>query len=236
LLYYLGGFEAGHNYRIADLACGNGLVGLELEKRIQANGSNVQSTFIDLTPEGLAKIPKTQNREIKIGDVRRTNSQTSEFTHTFCRYAIKNMPEHEQRKALREIARITEKGGLFVLQDMVSPEGLKEFQNAERMAKQRTTTPKVTPMNVPTEAEWIRLLNEAGFVVEDIQHTVSNVDTKNWVAEGQMTQKALDQYFRFLKEAKQRWSHSWGEYKIIEEPGGNFKITYPVVLFKCRKK
>ena len=234
LLYKLGEFRRGGRYHIADLAANKGLVGIEVSRRARRNNASAKVNFVDASEKALAKIPKGKMRDTRVSDLRKIDARAGEFTHTFCRYAVKNLPQTEQIKALREIARVTQKGGTFVLQDMVSFEGLQGFANAERRAKNLTTGDRVTKNHIPTEAEWASLLNKAGFEVTAVVREVSKVNTNDWIKSGQMTQKQLDSYFNFLLTAKKTNPAIWKNYKVRME-GKGFYLEYPISLFKCRK-
>jgi ubiquinone/menaquinone biosynthesis C-methylase UbiE len=235
LLYELGDFERGGSYHIADLACGSGLVGVEVAKRVRKNNGSSKITFIDVVPENLSKIRKGLKRDMRVSDVRNIEAEDGEFTHTYCRYAIKNMQPFDQERALKEIFRVTSNDGIFVLQDMVSPEGLKEFQNAERQAKNLAAGDTITKHNVPTEDEWFRLIEDASFMIDETVYRNFSVHTSEWVNSGQMSETGLKSYFDFLEQAKIKWSTSWPEYQIKKLDDG-YKITYPVIFVKCKKK
>lgn len=235
LLYGLGGFRKGGNYSIADFACGQGLVGREVANRLLSKGINFGLSFFDVVPEQLAKIPKTPRGKSIVSDIRKISFKSNSFTTGFCRYAIKNLPFPQQIEALKEINRVIKKGGVFVLQDMVSPEGLKEFQNAERLAKNAAAGDFVTRNNVPTEKEWVSMLKSSGFAVEKVARDISIVNTQDWVNSSQLSQVGLSAFRGFIESARQKWPSAWREYKI-ERVGGGYKITYPIVIFKCRKE
>ena len=116
---------------------------------------------------------------------------------------------------------------------MVSPPGLKEFQNIERIEKGKTSKEN-TKMNVPTEKEWRIMMGGAGFRVEKAEYTTSHVNTNDWVASGQMKKENLKSYFDFLESARRRWPKAWEEYKI-KRSGDGYEITYPIILIRAVK-
>lgn len=233
LLYKLGDFKAGGTYHIADLACGSGLVGIELAKRVRKNNGSAKITFVDIVQENLEKIRKGPKRDMRISDLREINAEDDEFTHSYCRYAVKNLYEEGQIQALGEISRVSEH--IFVLQDMVSPYGLKEFQTRERWAKNAAAGDSVTRHNIPTENEWFEMLENSGFEVDNIIYRTSHVNTSDWVRGKQLTQDGLKVYFDFLEEARKKWPLSWEEYKIGKVEDG-YELTYPVIFIKCKKR
>lgn len=234
LLYRLGGFKKGGNYRILDAAAGKGLVGLEVAKRVKKSGSRATTAFFDLTEANLRKIRPYKAQRLKVvSDLIAVGLKSNIFTHAYCRYAIKNLQYPLQMIALKELFRVTKPSGVFILQDMVSPPGLKEFQNIERVEKGKTSKEN-TKMHVPTEKEWKTMLGSAGFRVEKVEYTTSHVNTNDWVASGQMKKENLKSYFDFLENARGRWPKAWEEYKI-KRSGDGYEITYPVILIRAVK-
>ena len=232
LLYILGDFRQKGIYHIADIACGSGLVGIEVAKRIRRNKGITRITFIDIVPENLNKIRKGSNREIRLADLRNIRAKDSEFTHTYCRYAIKNMQFDDQIRSLKEIHRVTDR--IFVLQDMCSPQGLKEFQDKERWAKNMSAGDKVTKHNVPTDDGWKKMLEAVGFNIEKTEYRRYKVHTSEWVKSNQMKKENLKFYFDFIEKAKTKWPRSWTDYRI-QKVGEGYEISYPVFFIKCKK-
>jgi ubiquinone/menaquinone biosynthesis C-methylase UbiE len=244
-LHKMGEFQAGQKYHIADFATGVGLVGSKVAGLATQAGAGAHVTFMDVNPKA-DKIQAAMQKEapgvpfdIKASDFRRINAADGTFQRAFCRFAIKNMQPDQQNAALREIWRVTSQGGIFVLNDMLSPSGLKDFQNAERRAKNSAGGNPQATHNVPTQKEWIQRLTKAGFKVEDIQFTTSDVHTGDWVNSGQVTENGLRSYYKFLRTAQQRFPGAWKEYKIewVNHPtkGPGYRIIYPVIYIKCRK-
>ncbi|MDO8624740.1 MAG: class I SAM-dependent methyltransferase, partial [Candidatus Diapherotrites archaeon] len=156
-LHRMGDFQKGQPVTIADFACGTGLVGAKVAALAKQSGANPSVTFMDVTPKQ-EKIAGTAAKEapgVPIeflnSDVRRINAPANAFDRTYCRFAIKNLPIDQQVRALQEIFRTTKKGGVFVLNDMLSPSGLQAFQNAERRAKNNAGGNTGATHHVPTE-------------------------------------------------------------------------------------
>jgi ubiquinone/menaquinone biosynthesis C-methylase UbiE len=233
LLYILGDFKRGGVYHIADLACGSGLVGIEVARRIRRYKGSVRITFIDIVSENLNKIRKGPNRKTGLADLRSIKAKDGEFSHTYCRYAIKNMQYDDQILSLKEICRVTDE--IFILQDMYSPLWLKEFQNNERWAKNLAAGDRITKNNVPTETEWKKMHEKAGFKIEKIERRRYKAHTSDWVKSNQIATQNLRIYFDFLERAKKKWPRSWEDYEIKKYRSG-YELTYPVIFLKCKRR
>lgn len=234
MLHRLGDFKHGYGwYQALDLGAGEGPVGRQVAKRARRRGGITFLTISDFTGKKLAKIPKGPMRETRVFDFRRIPLLENSRNRVFVRFAIKNWPEAEQRQSLKEIFRVTKHGGVAVVMDMVSPPGLKGFQNAERQAKNHSAGDFKTINNVPTEAEWIKMIEAAGFNVEAIERTTSHVNTTDWLASNQVVD-VLKEYHSFIEKARTRYPNAWKEYKI-KKVGNHYEITYPVIGFRCRK-
>ncbi len=234
LLYKFAGFERGKQYRVLDLMSGAGLVGREIAKRAQKNRCRIYTTFIDISAKQLAKIKETWTRSVKMKSAFQTEEWEGNFQRVFCRYGIKNWPARQQPMLLKEIARLMPLGGRFILQDMVSPPGLRHFMNAERGAKAKAAGDTVSKLNIPTEAEWKRMIKKAGLRVEGVTYTTSKVNTKNWVESGQMTAEAVKSYVDFLSRAIEK-NQGIKKALKIKKRGSQYEITYPVILIRAAK-
>lgn len=244
-LHRLGEFRRGEEYQIADFAAGVGLVGSKVSGLAALEGAKPKVTFFDVTAK-TEKIAENMQKEapgvlfgVRKSDFRKINSADNEFDRSYCRFAIKNMQPDQQNQALREICRVTKHGGVFVLNDMLSPSGLQQFLNAERRAKNSSGGNPNATHHVPTEKEWAQKLRKAGFAVEKIEFTTSVVHTGDWVSSGQVTAKGLKSYYQFLRGAQKKFPGAWEQFQIKwvqnHPKGPGFEIVYPVVYIKCRK-
>ncbi|MFH1256752.1 MAG: methyltransferase domain-containing protein [Candidatus Diapherotrites archaeon] len=234
LLYQFAKFGRGEQ-RILDLMSGGGLVGKEIGKRLEQDQIPSKTMFVDITRPQLAKIEQNPNRLRAVGRAFNIPAKANSFGRVFCRYGIKNYQPAEQLEILKEIFRVTERGGGLVIQDMVSPSGLKGFMHAERLAKNLAGGDTKTQNNVPTKKEWARLLKRAGFRVEEIsEKETSHVNTNDWVSSKQLTQEQLKSYFAFLENVKNTNPAAWKKFSI-KRAGGGYEITYPLILIRAVK-
>lgn len=102
------------------------------------------------------------------------------------RYGLKDIPQHQQPAVLANIHRILKPGGVLVVVDMVSPDGMKFRTNKQHSLKQELG---IVPRDIaaegrchiPTEDGWHDLLENAGFQVQSREDYVSQVATTDWV-------------------------------------------------------
>ncbi|MDP6670719.1 MAG: class I SAM-dependent methyltransferase [archaeon] len=234
LLYRFAQFEPGKRYNMVDLMSGAGLFGKNMAKRAQKAGCTVTTTFVDITPEQLAKIRPTWTRATKNRPTFKTLELEGSYHRVLTRYGIKNYQPKEQLKLLKEAARLLSPGGKFVMQDMVSPEGLRGLMNAERRAKNRATGETITRPNLPTEKQWVRMIKQAGMAVEEITYSTSTVNTKNWVDSKQLTEDGVRQYISTLEKIMGKDPRLKKALKI-KKRGNHYEITYPLILIRAGK-
>lgn len=219
---------------VLDLMSGPGKVGAALRDR------SPQHRFIavEASEGSLAKVPDGIER-IKT-DVRDL-SAVPQADVVVVRYGLKDIPQDQQGAVLAGINEALKPGGVLVVADMVSPDGMKARTNRHHSAKQELSGRDVATKgrcNIPTEDQWVSLLNNAGFRVTGIEDYVSQVRTADWVKGGQFgtdmeeanaKRAQMDQmlaseprYFR------QRFNVRGGE----DGPAG---IDFPVLVIRAEK-
>ncbi|MBU0636343.1 class I SAM-dependent methyltransferase [Candidatus Micrarchaeota archaeon] len=221
--------------KLVDLGSGRGLVGSKVAAALRKRGASVIPSFIDLSPGALSEVARGPLRATHAADLRRTLRWENTYTHAVSRFAVKNVPQKEQMIILRETNRIMKRGGVFVLMDMVSPEGLQEFQNAERIAKNHATGDFFTRNNVPTEKGWRKMMQQAGFNVTEVEMTTSKVNTRDWVKSNQMPAGKVREYVQALERLLERFPDARRAYQIKKVGGDHYEITYPVMIMKAVK-
>ena len=234
LLYRFAKIEPGKRYNMVDLMSGAGLLGKNMAKRAQKAGCTVTTTFVDITPKQLAKIRPTWTRATRNRSTFRTLEWEGSYHRVLTRYGIKNYQPAQQLKLLKEAARLLSPGGKFVMQDMVSPEGLRGLMNAERRAKNEATGETVTRPNLPTERQWVRMIEQAGMKVEEITYSTSKVNTKNWIDSKQLTEDGVRQYISTLEKIMKKDPRLKKALKI-KKRGKHYEITYPLILIRAGK-
>lgn len=113
---YLEKTKPDYPLRIADLGCGSGLVGLYIERKLQALGYRTRLVFIDSNPKMLSAVEPNENREIVLADVSDLPEKVlqKQMDIAVGRHFIHYVPPEQQKIILEQIAKYVKKGGLFV--------------------------------------------------------------------------------------------------------------------------
>lgn len=96
---------------VLDVACGTGVVALELQRRVGASGRVVG---LDINP-GMLSVARSKSDKIvwREGDVERLPHQAEEFDAVTCQFGLMFFPD--QAKAIAEMLRVLKPGGRLVL-------------------------------------------------------------------------------------------------------------------------
>ncbi|MEK9178424.1 MAG: methyltransferase domain-containing protein, partial [Patescibacteria group bacterium] len=143
---------------------------------------------LDAAEGQLAKVPEGVER--LQADVRHMDIGTGFADVVVARYGLKDIPQAQQAGAIAEIYRILKPGGVLVIADMVSPDGMKFRTNEQHSLKQELGGRNIEEegrCNIPTEDGWFDLLESAGFQVQGRTDYVSHVSTSDWVKGKQIT-------------------------------------------------
>lgn len=238
---------------VGDFMSGPGKVGLALRERLP----KYHYFFLDLASSQLGRIPSGRDILRIRGDVRLIPCGEGTLDAVMCRYAVKDLTKSDQLIALEEIERILKPQRVFVIADMVSPTvEVKDWLNCQHALKQELggRDPRLEgKCHIPTEQEWLEMLQIVGFQAQAFAHYVSKVDTQAWVRGRQVSSEQLaslnhmiltappkvrDQ-FKIRSETHPQWV---GKEKLaIEElrmEGASLRveIEYPTIIIRAIKK
>ncbi len=151
------------------------------------------------------------------------------------RYGLKDIPQDQQAAVLIGINERLKPGGVLVVVDMVSPDGMKARTNRHHSAKQELSGRDIATRgrcNIPTEDGWKDLLESTGYKVASVGDYVSSVSTQDWVNGGQIDpDQRLVMDSMLAKEPlyfRQRFNVRSGE----GVPAG---IDFPVLVIRAEK-
>ncbi len=213
---------------VLDLMSGPGKVGAALRDRSPQH----EYFAVEASEGSLLKVPEGIGRiQTDVRDL----SGVPQADVAVVRYGLKDIREDQQAAVLTGINDALRPGGVLVVADMVSPDGMKARTNRHHSAKQELSGRDIAARgrcNIPTEDQWVSLLNNAGFRVTGIDDYVSQVRTTDWVNGGQIDDAQRAQMDQMLASEpryfKQRFNVRGGE----NNPAG---IDFPVLVIKAEK-
>lgn len=215
---------------VVDLMSGPGKVALGMQER----SSQHRYAVLDNNQGVLDKI--TQPVQKMLADIRNLSAAVVDGTVDVAtvRYGLKDIPKDQQPKVLAGINEMLKSGGVLVVADMFSSVGAKEFNNRQHSLKQQFNGRNIVregECHIPTEAEWIEMLTQAGFGAEIFDHYISRVTTSDWVKGKQITDEQRAQMDALILSAPEDVKR---EFNIRQEEN-DVRIDFPVVIIKAVK-
>lgn len=215
---------------VVDFMSGPGKVASGIKERA------VEHTYIALDGSvGLLRKIVDPELESVISDVRGLALKSNLIDVGIVRYGVKDIPEDQQLDVLKQLYEVLKPGGVLVVADMVSPEGAREWNNKQHSQKQQFSGRDIITegeCNIPTEAEWIAILREAGFEAEVFDYYTSYVATTDWVNGRQITDEQRQLMDELLLNAPDEIKTAFN----IRQEWENVKIDYPVIIIKAVKQ
>ncbi|KKK37885.1 SAM-dependent methyltransferase [Mesobacillus campisalis] len=159
---------------VLDVATGGGHVANALAPLFK------QVIALDLTPEMLEKaksfIESNGHGNVAFvqGDAENLPFPNSSFGTVTCRIAAHHFPD--VRQFVREVLRVLQDNGLFILVDNVAPE-IQEFDQFYNLAEKARDHSHVRAYK---KTEWIAMLEEEGFTVENMATFKKKFIFDNW--------------------------------------------------------
>ena len=229
------------NAVVIDLMSGPGGIALSLQKKAPQHSYAV----LDNNQGQLDKIGKQEPVAKIFADVKDLSAvvQSESVDTITVRYGIKDIPEDQQPQVLRSVNHVLKPGGVFVLTDMISPEGMEEWTNMQHSKKQQLggrIIQEEGECHIPTEQGWLKLLKEAGFQTEVFGYYTSPVSPKVWATGNQLGDPVTEpeEVARKTVIMNEILLAASGEVKKqfnIREENGEVKIDFPVVIIRAVK-
>lgn len=153
--------EGGPDKSLLDIATGGGHTALALSRLY---GSVIASDITQPMLEAAEEFTRTQgatNITFQIGDAEALPFDAGTFDAVSCRIAPHHFPRPD--RFVNEAARVLRSGGIFLLEDSIVPEDatLAECLNNVERARDPSHGRSLT------QREWIGLIEDAGFLIEE---------------------------------------------------------------------
>lgn len=214
---------------VVDFMSGPGKVASGIKERISGHRYIALDGSVGL----LRKIADPELESV-ISDVRGLALKPNLVDVGIVRYGVKDIPEDQQLDVLKQFYEVLKPGGVLVVADMVSAEGTREWNNKQHSQKQQFSGRDITTegeCNIPTEAEWIAILQEAGLEAEVFDYYTSYVTTTDWVNGRQITDEQKQLMDKLLLSAPDEIKTAFN----IRQEGEYVRIDYPVIIIKAVK-
>jgi ubiquinone/menaquinone biosynthesis C-methylase UbiE len=215
---------------VVDFMSGPGKVASGMQERAIRH----QYTVLDASEGQLAKINTPSINKI-CDNVTDLHLPEKSVDVGIVRYGLKDIPAEQQIGVLRQMHKVIKDGGRLVIVDMVSPEGMKEWNNHQHSQKQQFNgriIEKEGECNIPTEEEWLRKIREAGFEPSVADYYKSLVKTTDWVRGSQITNEQRGKMDILIMDAPEDVKKAFN----IRREKDEVMIDYPVVIIKAIKK
>jgi ubiquinone/menaquinone biosynthesis C-methylase UbiE len=175
-LVALSGAKAGD--RALDVACGPGFLTMVLATRVgHAVGFDATDAMLELARAEAAR-RGIGNVEFESGDAEALPFAEATFDVVTCRAAFHHFARPE--RVLAEMARVARRGAKLVVADMLGPED--RAKAAHRDHIERLCDP--SHAHTLTEAEFRRLFEAAGLMVELARKGPFEIDVDEWIEHG----------------------------------------------------
>lgn len=169
----LAGLRPGH--RVLDVACGTGIAARTAADRVGSSGAVIG---LDLNPAMLEVAERVRPDLVwRQGDVSALPFEPESFDAVLCQSAVIFFPDLE--RAFAEMARVTRRGGVVVIQTYAAREDQSAFQEFEAIVQRVAAGAALDLLDVYWSrgdlAALCRALEEAGLEIAETRTTVGTV-------------------------------------------------------------
>lgn len=181
---------------LLDVACGGGHTALYFAPMVrQVVASDLTMQMLKKAQEYISEEGKVENVIFREADAEDLPFPAGSFTLLTCRIAPHHFPDVP--RALREFHRVLRRGGRMVIIDTLLPEDPEIAEFYQAMERMRDPT----HMQTYTEADWVAMVEEAGFIVHATKVFPKTHDFQEWAKRAGMNREGVQQLNKFFIEA-----------------------------------
>lgn len=181
---------------LLDVACGGGHTALYFAPLVRSVvASDLTMQMLKRAQEYISEEGKVENVTFREADAEDLPFPAGAFTLLTCRIAPHHFPDVP--RALREFHRVLRRGGRMVVIDTLlpdDPEIAEFFHTMERMRDP-------THVRAFTEDEWVRMAEEAGFLVQETKSFPKTHDFQEWARRAGLNREGVQRLNRYFIQA-----------------------------------
>ena len=210
-----------------DIATGGGHTALAVVPHV------ARVVVTDLTPRMLEKASEfllaqgVTNAGFQVADAEQLPFAGASFDRVTCRIAAHHFPNVAQ--AVKEVARVLKRGGLYLLIDCMAPDDqeLDTFDNTVEKWRDPSHGRSCTP------EEWRAFFMQAGLLVENIEFFRKTHKYDDWTTRSRMPANEKARLARFILESSPRIQ---SYFEVVQRAGGQLdSFANDFILLKGRK-
>jgi ubiquinone/menaquinone biosynthesis C-methylase UbiE len=181
---------------LLDVACGGGHTALYFAPLVRSVvASDLTMQMLKKAQEFISEEGGVENVTFREADAEDLPFPAGAFTLLTCRIAPHHFPDVP--RAMREFYRVLRRGGRMVVIDTLLPEDPEIADFYQTMEKMRDPT----HIRAYTEAEWIAMIGEAGFIVHETRRLPKTHDFQEWAKRAGLNREAVQALNRCFIES-----------------------------------
>ncbi len=181
---------------LLDVACGGGHTALFFAPKVRSVvASDLTMQMLKRAQEFLSEEGKVENVTFREADAEDLPFPAGAFTLLTCRIAPHHFPDLP--RALREFHRVLRRGGRMVLIDTLLPDDPEIADFYQTMEKMRDAT----HVQAYTQMEWVKMCEEAGFIVHETKTYPKTHDFQEWAKRAGLNREGIQRLNHYFIQA-----------------------------------
>ncbi len=178
---------------LLDVACGGGHTALYFAPLVRSVvASDLTMQMLKKAQEYISEEGKVENVTFREADAEDLPFPAGAFTLLTCRVAPHHFPDLP--RALREFHRVLRRGGRMVIIDTLLPDDPEIADFYQTMEKMRDPT----HVQAYTREEWVRMCEEARFIVQATKISPKTHDFQEWARRAGMNREGIQRLNHFF--------------------------------------